>query len=501
MKNYICLLLTLLIFISLIAACGENENNSPTDKTEPTNSADATEAVEKRPPLGVPKIDYGGYKFRILTVETGVTGHDTFTGFNFYSDFIDVSDRVGEPINDSVFARNLQIKEDYNVEIVATEIAGGTAGVYSTALKFIASSDDIYDIITPTIDSSFALAQEKYLYNLYEVPFLELNNPWWDQALVKNLSLNNKLFTITGDISMSDEELNWCIIANKFLMEEYQIPNLYNLVREGKWTIDRLHEIGVSVTRDLNGDGVIDWNDLYAFGNGSGGGQFFYFSTGENIAVLDKEGYPQLVLGNERAIRAMDRIVELYNDRNFMIWAEQIKTTVNGYIYLNTMFIENRVLFNMCSMYEVKEFRNMVDDFAILPGPKYDEAQDDYYMIQSTHACMGICIPVTNPNLERTGIVLEAMAYHSKPIQEAYYDITLTEKFIRDKDSRDMLEIIFGRVTYDIGKAFGWGSYTSQIVLAVQRNTGFAALFEANKEKALTEIEKSFNIFLEAGGN
>ena len=89
------------------------------------------------------------------------------------------------------------------------------------------------------------------------------------------------------------------------------------------------------------------------------------------------------------------------------------------------------------------------------------------------------------------------MAYHSKPVQEAFYDITLTGKFTRDEESREMLDIIFENITYDIGKAFGWGGYIAQMLTATQQNKGFAALVEANKSKAEAEIKKSFEIFSE----
>lgn len=488
-------LILLLIITSLLLACGNNENNTAKNTTPSQETTNTAEAAETRPPLDLPVTNYEGYQFRILSVNSTVTGNGTHPGFNYYSDFTYVPERAGEPINDAIYYRNLRVNEDFNVEIINTEVAD----VFAEARKIIASGEDVYDIITPYMENSFRLAEQKYLVNLFDVPYLNLKNPWWDQSLIENLSLNNKLYTITGEISMQDEDLNWCIIGNKVLMEEYQVPDLYSLVREGKWTLDRMYEIGTSVTHDLNGDGVINWEDVYAFGESPTGCMFYYFAGGENIAVLDKDGYPQLTLGNERALSVVDRITEIFNDFNFIIWPENAKGAngVSGWQYFRVMFKENRLMLFSASMYCVKELRDMVDDFAILPGPKYDEKQDTYYMIQSTHACPGISIPITNSNLERTGILLEAIAYHSKSVQEAYYDITLTGKFTRDEESRDMLDIIFTNVTYDIGKAFGWGGYISQMTNAVNGKKGFAALVEANKVKAETEIEKSFDLFLE----
>jgi len=495
MKNYISIILALVLFVSLVAACGDSgkiNNSSETNGSAITN--DIAEAGKMRPQLTVPKIDYGGYQFRILSINSTVTGNSTSPGGYYYSEYTYIPEMAGEPINDAIYERNLKISEEYNVEIIDKEVPD----VFSEARKIIASGEDVYDVITPFIDMSFNLAQQKYIYNLNNIPYLDLKNEWWDQVLIEKLSLNNKLFTITGDISMEDEEMNWLLIINKVLMEQHNLTNLYDIVRDGKWTYDYVHGLGASVTHDINGDGVTDWEDVYAFGNGYYGGQFFYFASGENVAVLDKDGYPQLTIGRERSISVMDKVTAFFNDFNFILWADFTTSSgVAGGVYFRTMFKENRLLIFMTNIYAIKELRGMVDDFAIVPGPKYEEKQDNYYMIVSTHACRGICIPVTNTELERTGILLEAIAYYSKIVQEAHLDVTVTGKFIRDEESRDMLELIFNSRNYDIGKAFGWGEYIGQIAEAVRYNKGFAPLVEANKTRAETEIEKSYKIFTE----
>ena len=497
------MLILLIVFINLIAACGDSGKANGTEETSARESTGVTvETENKRPPLAVPAKDFGGKELRILSIWTHVTGNNATTvSDKYFSDLVYVPERIGEPINDAIFARNLKILEDFNVVIVVTEVQN----VYNEARKIITSGEDAYDLITPYIDDSFKLAQEKFLYNLYKIPGLELDNPWWDQVLIEKLSLNNKLFTITGDISFDKEELNWSLFANKVLMEEHKLNNLYDVVKDGKWTFDYVHQIGASVTRDLNGDGITDWQDLYAFGNNSTGSQFFYLASGENIAKLDSDGYPQLTVGSERSLNVMEKITVLFNDNNFMLWADKIAPYVeggSGWGYFRVMFKENRLMILMTNIYAIKELRDMFDDFAIIPPPKYDERQDNYYTIVSTHACFGYCIPVTVPSaeLERVGVLLEAMSYHSKPVLEAHLDVTITGKFLRDEESREMLEIVFNNRTYDIGKAFGWGDYISQIHIAVRDNKAFAPLYEANRAKAEVEIQKSYNIFLEIDG-
>ena len=59
-------------------------------------------------------------------------------------------------------------------------------------------------------------------------------------------------------------------------------------------------------------------------------------------------------------------------------------------------------------------------------------------------------VPKTNSDLERTGIILEALARESSDtVIPAYYDVTLKNKLLRDDDSVKMLDIIFGNRKLD----------------------------------------------------
>jgi len=40
------------------------------------------------------------------------------------------------------------------------------------------------------------------------------------------------------------------------------IENLYNLVRENKWTIDKFYSIAKETAKDLNGDGKLGLDDV-----------------------------------------------------------------------------------------------------------------------------------------------------------------------------------------------------------------------------------------------
>ena len=84
----------------------------------------------------------------------------------------------------------------------------------------------------------------------------------------------------------------------------------------------------------------------------------------------------------------------------------------------------------------------MDDEFGIVPFPKYDEAQQDYITYIANYAAM--CgIPVTTSDAARTGTILENLcAYSFGDLREAYVDTTLNFKYIRDEESKEMLNLI-----------------------------------------------------------
>ena len=83
-------------------------------------------------------------------------------------------------------------------------------------------------------------------------------------------------------------------------------------------------------------------------------------------------------------------------------------------------------------------------NYGIVPFPKYDNSQRDYVSwIYGGAASCGV--PYTNPDLERTGVVLENLAAFShKFVKNEYYEVVVQTRTVRDSDSIEMLDIIFG---------------------------------------------------------
>ena len=100
------------------------------------------------------------------------------------------------------------------------------------------------------------------------------------------------------------------------------------------------------------------------------------------------------------------------------------------------------------------------DDYGIVPMPKFDEEQKDYISQIGTSTCM-VYVPVTAKDPALTSKVMELLSYFTNQlVVPKYYEVALKEKYARDTDIAEMLDIIRDGATIDF--LFVYGMQLSQ---------------------------------------
>ena len=291
-------------------------------------------------------------------------------------------------------------------------------------------------------------AQDGLIYSIKELPHIDLTKPWWSQKMNEALSIHNKLYFAYGDYNLTTFDYTHVLVYNKAIAERNQLGNIYDLVNDGKWTFDVYGEMAETATQDLNGDTVMDENDIFGFV--SDAKQVlpdFWIAGGVTSISKDADDTPIFTLeGDEKFYGVIEKIFSITRDNNS--WTDGVfnKSDVS-------LFKNGGALFADSSFKGVSGMRDMNDDFGIIPFPKYDEAQDAYY--SRVEGGMVTMVPKTNTKLEMTGAVLEALAYESrKTTIHAYYDTALKGKYARDPESVEMLDLIFDGRIYDLGDTY-----------------------------------------------
>ena len=137
-------------------------------------------------------------------------------------------------------------------------------------------------------------------------------------------------------------------------------------------------------------------------------------------------------------------------------------------------------------------YRAMEPDFGIIPYPKYDETQSNYYsMSDGAHTIMAI--PKTITDIERNSIIIEALNAESyKQVIPAYYEIALKVKYSRDEESFAVLDILLDGRTFDFGYVYdGWKGYAFILQdLISAKKSDFASAY-ASREKSADKYNAS----------
>ncbi len=110
------------------------------------------------------------------------------------------------------------------------------------------------------------------------------------------------------------------------------------------------------------------------------------------------------------------------------------------------------MMFSPLRIMHTEQIREMESNYALIPLPKWDENQQEYYtFVHDQYSIGGIPLSVQDPSM--VSAVMEAMAAESyRHVSPAYYDLVLNGKYIRDADSAEMLDIAMAGIKID----FGW---------------------------------------------
>ncbi len=437
-------LLLLASVLTAATACGDS-GTTAADTTANTQTASETASADASAYV-YPELDCGGEEFRIL---------NTNTTWGFYTTIYH-EETTGDILDDTIFEANGKIEENFNVKLNVTEfdITKATEE-YS---KTILTGDDVYQTALLSAGRSSSVLLESYVMDLSELPQMQLDKPWWDQQVkdYSRLGGSDRVFFGISDINLMNFEVIEGIYVNDDMLTNLDLPLLYDSVRDGTWTLAKMHEY-MKAAVNLNGES--DWT--FAVGGSSVYGMTFWeqsipallYGSGIEFIELDKDGVPHLNIENEHFYNVSTKIADLFETKGETVFLNGNSTAGMHY---EDAFKAGRSLFTCAQLKGSSKFRDMEDTYGILPAPKYDEAQDRYYSF-CTSNIVASTIPVTCANPTRAATIVDAMAYHAyADILPVYYGVNVEQKQMRNEDSIEMLAIIGDSRVIDIGNIYGW---------------------------------------------
>ncbi len=492
LRNTLAMLLALTSVAAIFAGCSSGDSAS----TDGSSSADTTAAdtettveTTTAPEYVKPGIDLDGEEFIFLDYDTD----DYFWQAATYSD-IHAEEENGDPINDAQFRRNTQVEDELNIKLTSRGCSGVSRNVNAPEYqKLVLAGEDAFDAGFMFLsEAKTIIAEPTMSYDIADIPNLDLDASWWNQNFIEEFTIYDRLQMLTGDISFFNSVCALMMFYNKPLAEAYEVGDLYQMVRDGEWTIDALIEMVTKVAQDLNGDGAMGVEDLYGMCIQNGCMQSLALGSDIWLVDRDEKGDIYPVLNNERTVSFTEKMVPFITDKNICMNTAYFSGYANQFYELHIpTFRDNRILFNYNQLLIMFEMRAMEADFGVLPTPKFDEAQDRYISDSATSWSTALMIPATNADVSNLGYVLDALGYYSQQyVTPAFIDVTVLNKAIRDDDSAEMLELILDSCEYEVARIFRWGSIDSILNgLANSTSTDFASKWATSEKTIVAEID------------
>jgi len=486
MKRMLALLLAIVMLMSVAVSCGSKDNAADTTTTAaPVGdgaSSDTTtgEAGETAAPEETRDVVVENYNRAFTIYQSGNWG---------YKDFV-AEEVTGEPVNDAVYTMLSTVSEEFGIEITtideSAKSSGGQGQGYKAVETMHMSGSKDYDITSIGCYDVCTLAYTGYLTDLAAIDNIDLSKSWYDQKAYDMLNINGRMYYTIGDAMTLDNNCTYCILFNKTVVDQYQLEDPYQLVRDNKWTYEKFIEMASVLPADLNGDGVRDREDAYGVTVWLDSAVGMLHAAGGAVGKINDEGKIEITLNTERNIDVLGT------------WTLANASDLCNYITSDTnesahkSFTSNNCLFYTRYINAGSWFRDSDLDFGFLPYPKWDEEQEDYCNTMHAYGTSWMCIPSSVTDIEQSGAIMESLSYYGqKLINPAYYEITLEGKTIRDEESAEMLDIIFATRFFDVGFYYQVGGYNSSLFSNFkQGNPSYNSVIKASEKVAQKQLEK-----------
>lgn len=473
--------LAILLLAVMLASCSQSAVTDPGSGTSPdstdTTADTAAESVETEEVPALPSdLDFGGKSFTFGVVDNPNARNP-----------IVMEELTGEALNDAQYNTIAETNEALNIKIGEFLMECGYPAAQDV-INTVTAGDDVIQVANMYCAGVPRVLTGGYVLSYNDVPYIDLTKSWWDKKVSDTLVLSGIRYAVNGHLTITTHDLTYALIFSKNQITDHGFESPYELVKSGKWTMDKMSEYMVAATNDTNGDGKFTDEDNYGYASSTKMTlPSFWIGAGETTITLDENEIPKPSMDGERFHNVIEKIFAITYDTGVRFKNKNENDVPTDAI---TLFENNRVLFMDCSLFHIGTLRDTETDFGIIPYPKYDENQKDYCARVSYF--MPSVLPATNKDLELVGAVMEYANYRAKAnITPAYYDITLKGKVSRDVESVEMLDLILDNRVVDLGDTLFCASVRDGFFTSMYRsdNRDLASVLQKNEKSLQKEID------------
>lgn len=489
----LAVLLSLLMMMPSLTMVACSEDTSSDNSSDMQNDAAPVETeMETEPDIyaeglaALSDTGYNGAEFSLLT-----RAKELYESFS--------EELTGESTNDIIFERNAYIEEQFDVTLNITSAENHDI-LIQMMTDSVMANDMLYDLVAQRNYKASELIAKGLCGNWLDISPVNLDAPWWTQMANEDATINNKLFAITGDFCITNMLYLYVMFYNADAAVTHGITaeSLQNAVLDGTWTYDTFNSLVKDLYEDTNGDGTADASDLYGMVLSSDNMLDAWLTAFDQpIFEVTPSEKMNITLVTDKTISALEKVYSLYHENagtfNFGEWKTQDAQDA---------FNSGHGVFLAGQLNDARTRHADVNfNLGILPYPKWDEAQKEYYSV-SGDIYSALVYPMNTPESDYAfiGTITEALTIvTSRDVAPVFFDSALKGRYSMDQNTAEIVDIIMNGRCFDF--SIQWGNQL-QIPymfrnLIIEKSTDLSSTY-ARTEKSiqtnLAMIEKIYGI-------
>ncbi len=492
-QNRTALLLAFLLTTSL-ASCGDATAETGTTDTTPTSieTAVETEPETQFLPDELPAdLSFDGTEVNIFCWESWDPGE------------LFVEEDTGDLVVSAVFNRNLSVEERLDVKLNFHMQARNDAAYGSLLKNTISqqntSGDGTYDLAGCYSMRVGTAAVEGLWLNLHNATYVDLEKPWYyDSAIQAGTLKNGYSFFFAGDISFNALARMSGVFFNRDMITDYGLEDPYDLVLEGKWTIDKMGEMIKDTYNDLDGNGKQSNDDQFGLMIAADQAQTLYYGTGAHFIEHDENGSPKISddVYSERTITILEKYLTVFEDQ--AAYRNPIGDDP-------TIFDTGRCLFYIYPLGHVSDasLREAEFSYGFIPQPKVNETESDYHA-SVTNAVTLFAIPLVVKSVDVSSAVAECMSSEGhRQVTPVVFEQAYKVKYSQDDSARqsEIFDMMRANAVFDLGKIFSdsFSGFSNGVIgdFIWNKRNNYASTIaskQASFEKAVAKMVEDLNI-------
>ncbi|MBQ8849419.1 MAG: hypothetical protein IJ011_03685 [Clostridia bacterium] len=455
-KVLICLVAVLMI-VPMVVSCASLGKNKDTD-TDPVQSTDVTETQTE-----VETDEHG----QVVIDNTELRDLD-FNGKTIYFAVREnqykrewFAEEPKTDLENKVYYRNIAVQEEINVNINYNSVKSADADKCKNLNALIRNVGESgmggLDVVSHYAAFASNAALIPYYKNWYnsQLTYLNLENPYWNQSFISSAEAFGRLFLCVGDVNLSVYDRCHVVYFNKALAEVHSdtVGDLYQTAIDGNWTADVMLQMVKNVgtyTNSTSGD------QIYALASikGSEASDGFLYAWDAWLTQEDNNGMHTVVTDADytKLSNAFDLMCDFWYESG---GAHLLAKSQENYDF----FTQGYALFDIDVLYHYdsgwKHLNEITDGFGILPLPKYDDTQLEYYTgVQDAHNVLSIMENGMKSDFDMVSAVLELMcAENYSTVRPEYIKTTVKGQFL-DAKSGECFDLVLNGARWDFADIY-----------------------------------------------